>query len=229
MKIPAQLPAYLLAFTVFFAMQAHATLISGNIISAPGSVFDDAALTNSPAAFDEIQEFTLLEDLLVDGGVISAGTVIDSHMIFLNPPPGNTINFNEASWRFDGQILGVMSDVNGELIGNSNGFLGALDTLYPPSFDNQGMEIGEPLFPLGIEGYSIVGDFFSANFRVSGTDPGDWLRVITVGETVSASEPAILVMLGFGLLVLGAAGRLKEHGFNLAAAGAADDGASLSR
>ena len=107
----------------FSALPASAALIGGpDIIAAPAYVIDDApgATNFNQQAFDENQNVTLLSDLAVDnnsvianGGIISAGTVVNSHMIFLNTPVGQGGANDTANWLFDGTILGVMSDRNG--------------------------------------------------------------------------------------------------------------------
>src|SRR5919199_1408920 len=108
-------------------------------ISPPASVLDSSAAggaTNDrQQGFDERQGVRLEQGLAVDGGTIPAGTVVDSHMIFLNIPDGATgpqADLNET-WTFDGAVLGVMSDDAGALEVASSGLLGASGTSYPTS------------------------------------------------------------------------------------------------
>ena len=95
-----KLPKLILFFSIIFifygetANQAQATIVSGpDIISAPVSVNNETAWCGNPGGgvtnahqqgFDEKQSVYLQSDLNVDEGVIPAGTLIDSHMIFFN-------------------------------------------------------------------------------------------------------------------------------------------------
>lgn len=188
----------LLLTGLVISFQSQAILISGtSIISAPTSVGDTR--NSAPQGFNEIIGFSLLDDLAIDGGFIAAGTRVDSQMIFLNPSRGNTINFNGASFSFDGTILGVMSDI--ALVNISNSFLGNPGTSYAGA--NSGMELGSRLFPFGTEGYSING----STLRLSLTG-NDFIRVITASNSVgsppvSVSEPASLALFAAGLLGIG--------------------------
>lgn len=186
---------------LFYASQAQAILIGGqDIIAAPASVIDDApgATNFHQQAFNERQGVLLTSDLMVDGGVISAGTVVSSHMIFLNTPvgAGGALDFG-VNWIFDGAILGVMSDSMGMLEAASSALLGALGTAYPSSFPARGLE--------GNDSYSVAGNVITVNMQV--TEPGDWIRVITASRGVP--EPTSLAL--FALLLLGIAFLRRRH------------------
>lgn len=188
---------------------------SGNgpeIIDAPANVNDDVAFNIGLQAFNEAQFVTLTSDLDVDGGVVDSGTVVSSHMIFLNSGPGDNPDLkishgaggdrnNPVSFQFDGEILGVMSAFNGEDEIGSSDFLGAGGTIYPTAtFDARGLE-GDPLDG-GImnDWYSFSGDTISLGFVV--TEPGDWIRVITAagaGPVAPVPVPASILLLGTAL------------------------------
>ena len=177
-----------------YASGVQALLISGDIIMAPITILNSLAVNDHQQGFNEQQGFTLLGDLDVDGGTdIAAGTVVDSHMIFLNRNGSIRIADLGVVWGFDGIILGVMSDTPGLLEGKSSGDLGAMGTLYPvitmaSDFPNRGFESND--------GYVISGNMLTVDMTV--TEPGDWIRVITAH--VSVPEPASVALLGLGLL-----------------------------
>lgn len=176
----------------------------GQMIPAPDSVVDDFPGYEDSEfmlGFNEIQNFVLTRDIQVDGindnVWIEKGTKVSSHMIFMNNP-GFPVLENIASWTFDGTILGVMSDVDGELEAASNDILGNPGTLYPGSFSNRGLEPNDFYTGIGTNTLDV-------SMRV--TEPGDWIRVVTVS---SVPEPASI----FGLLamaVLGGSSILKHQ------------------
>jgi hypothetical protein len=185
---------------VLGASHAQAMLISGpDIISAPASVIDDApgATNFHQQAFDEGHGILLTSDLAVDGGLISAGSLVDSHMIFLNTPVGTDLVTDTATWGFDGLILGVMSDSGGSLEAASSSLLGAAGTVYPSAFRYRGLE--------GRDAYTVSGS--SLQLTMYASEPGDWIRVVT--ETNDVPEPPVLALLGFGLLGLGVLQKLR--------------------
>lgn len=165
-------------------VSAIAGLVDGpDIIGPPASVIDDppGAVNANQQAFDEAQQVLLIEDLQVDGGVVGAGTVVSSHMIFLN-----TLGFTEVIeegtvWTFDGPVLGVMSDQGGLLEEASNGLLGAAGTEYPGAFGGRGFE------PDTIDAYEVDGSTIVISMQV--TEPGDWIRVVTEAPTCEPSNP----------------------------------------
>lgn len=173
------------------AGSAQAVLTSGpDIIGAPASVVDDnpGAENSHQQGFNERQGVLLLANLAVDGGLVSAGTVVDSHMIFLNTPAGVASTSDTQTWTFDGQILGVLSDVGGNLEAASNAILGAPGTAYPGAFANRGLE--------GNDWYTISGNSITVKMTV--TEPGDWIRVTT--QTVPTPGAIVLGGLGTGLV-----------------------------
>ena len=80
------------------------------IIPAPPSVVDDkpGAENTYQQGFNEVQNFTLPRDISVNSGsYIPAGTVVNSHMIFLNTNGTRRVDDINVEWVFDGKILGV--------------------------------------------------------------------------------------------------------------------------
>lgn len=149
--------------------------------SGNNGVGDDAA----QLGFDERQVVVLAAALTVDGGVIPAGTAVNSHMILLNHESAADFTFLSVlnvSWTFNGAVLGVMSDIGGTLEAASSTLLGAPGTLYPGPFNNRGLELAPGSLLRGAggitnEGYTIVGNTLIVGMQVA--QPGDWIRVIT--------------------------------------------------
>jgi hypothetical protein len=169
-----------------------ALIIAGpDIIAAPPSVIDDppGAVNDHQQGFNEQQSVLLAIALAVDGGLIPAGTLISSHMIFLNTD-GSVFATDTGTWSFDGLILGVMSDNGGALEAASSALLGALGTIYPGAFANRGLEANDS--------YIVAGNIITLADSV--TEPGDWIRVITLATPVP--EPSTLLLLAVSVASL---------------------------
>jgi LPXTG-motif cell wall-anchored protein len=177
--------------------KAAAHLTGGpDVIPAPASVVDSSAASppgasnNHQQAFDERQGVTLTAPLAVDNGSIPVGTVVDSHMIFLNVPDRaqGVSDFNKT-WTFSKPVIGVMSDGNGALEVQSSAILGAAGTLYPQApFGARGIEpaanSGRGAGGVNGDGYTIKGNAITVGMSVA--QPGDWIRVITEGTITPA-------------------------------------------
>jgi hypothetical protein len=173
-KVASKILPILTMLILLFGMTelSAAALTAGqDIIPAPNSVVDDppGAVNDHQQAFDERQCIFLTSDLPTDDGAIPAGTIVNSHMIFLNTKGTTSASDQNVSWKFDGPILGVMSDTGGTLEAASSSFLGDPATIYPAAFPNRGMESNDS--------YLIAGDTITVNMFVS--EPGDWIRVVT--------------------------------------------------
>lgn len=182
--------------------------LAAAIIPAPPSVLDNAAGAGAMLGFDEVLGLRLPADLAVDGGVIRAGTRVSSHMIFLDGPPGERLRHGTAAapvvWRFDGRILGVMSDTPGLLEAASSPLLGHPATLYTGGrLSNRGLEEND--------GYALLGpDRLALHLGVRGV--GDWVRVITAAPA-AVPLPAALgpLALALGLIGLGLGARRRAR------------------
>lgn len=206
----------LLSFILVGLSPASATLIgvsggSGEIIIAPLDMSDDTpgATNDHQQGFDERQGVLLLSDLTVDGGIISAGTKVDSHMIFLNTE-GTIIVSDTNRWEFATDIIGLMGSTDhfGTNIIASSPILGNFGTIYPVgAFPYYGLE--------GRDSFSVSGNMLDLTMRVY--EPGDWIRVVTLGDnsgTAPVPEPSSMILLSIGIVGIAstiARKKLKKH------------------
>jgi hypothetical protein len=180
---------------------------AAEIIAAPSDVLDDLVVNSGMQGFDEAQGVVAPTDFFVDGGTIAAGTVVNSHMIFLNSSGGTRIEHLDVTWTFDATILGVMSDVGGTLEAATSSFLGAAGTNYT-------VPIAEaaPFSNRGLEGGGDAYSFLSPNqLQVSMvvTEPGDWIRVVTEAAVVPVPAGLPLILTGLGALAIARRARRK--------------------
>lgn len=189
----------LFASAVLMSFQAQAAIVSGPDIIAAVSVQEDSPTNSAQQGFDELQGVVLSRTINVDGGTIAKGTKVDSHLIFLNTQ-GNTRADDRKRWVFSGDIIGVMSNKSGSLMGDSNDLLAAFNDYFTTGsslpFNAAGLEQNN--IATG-DGYTVLGAVL--DLRMVVTEPGDWIRVVTVSEVpVPAAlwlfAPALMGFLG---------------------------------
>ena len=201
MRISSILAALCIAGFAAPASAATFGVTGDGFIATPDSVLDAADTNTQQQGFLEQTRVTLVSPLAVDGGLIAAGTVVDSYMIFLNGVDDTLIE-TVATWTFPRMILGTMSDEGGTLEAASTNFLGNPGVTYPGSaFDNRGLEMNGGV---NDDMISFLGSTLTLEMNV--TQPGDWVRVVTAPVPL----PAAGWMLIGGLAGLGFLGRKRR-------------------
>lgn len=162
------------------------------LTTPPSHLLDDVGTNHAMQGFDEAQGVKTTLAYSVDGGgVIPIGSVVNSHMIFLNSDGRVRVTHQDVTWTFDGEILGVMSDSAGFLEAFSSGELGNSETNYTQTSDGSGE--AAPYRLRGLESsdkYTIAGNLLTISMSVR--EPGDWIRVIT--SLPSVPEPGSMAI-----------------------------------
>lgn len=170
-----------------------------SIIAAPAHALDNIVTNTAMQGFNEAQGVVTSVAHQIDGGWLAAGTLVNSHMIFLNSPGTADLQHYGVIWTFANPIIGVMSDKGGTYEAASTFELGSPSTNYTDTsggggpaapFSNRGMEAAPQ------DWYTILTPTtLEVNMYV--TEPGDWIRVVTA---VPAPGALLLGSLGMGLV-----------------------------
>lgn len=179
------------------------------IIAAPLHALDDITTNTGMQGFNEAKGVLTTVAHAVDGGSIAAGTLVDSHMIFLNSAGGTRLSHYDVVWTFSRPIVGVMSNNSGSLEANSTFELGNPGTNYTVTFLGSGP--AAPFTNRGFEGpsqdwYTLLSpNTLEVNMLV--TEPGDWIRVVTSGPVVPVPGAVLLGIIGLSV----AGVKLRKH------------------
>ena len=196
----------ILLSALLLSAQAQAALVGvlnqGEIV-APLTVQEDSVLSHNGIdylqfGFNETQGVVLNRTIDVRGGTIAKGTRVDSHLIFLNSKGKEDVT-RTATWEFSGEIIGVMTDSLGKDMAATNDLF-QYGTYFQEVTTHDPIASQQWFNALGLEGVDYAnivggGNFLRVNMRV--TEPGDWIRVLTVSEV---PVPAALFMFAPALL-----------------------------
>lgn len=205
------------AMLLFGACSTHATLIQ--FTSCTGTNLVGCVITNSPPttvnqnpddgillAWDEVQNFTLTQDLFVDrvfdpnasfveavtgGFILKEGTIVSSHYIQWDPLAVNgsgTSGSVQATLQLDSQIFAFIT-ADQKLFDSD--FLGVPGVNYN-DFGLRGFESGDITT---FNGNSVDIDLFASS-------PGDWARLITAFSPAAVPEPDLLFPMCFASIFL---------------------------
>lgn len=165
------------------------------IIAAPTDILDDIVFNTGMEGFNEASGVvTTVAHSIDGGGTIPIGTLVNSHMIFLNSAGSASLSHTDVVWTFDGAILGVMSNGNGSFEAASTFELGNPLTNYTVTFAGSGP--AAPFSNRGLESadsYVVALNQITVNMSV--TEPGDWIRVVTAAPDSQIPEPGYAVPL----------------------------------
>lgn len=197
-------------FVAACAAGSAASLAGAAILSVGGQVTQIAqpadarlnVLTNPTTAYcwNEVQNFALDRAVAIDAfspgtynqasdlvtASLAIGTVVRSHYIHFDVAPQSSASI-QGRVRFDSQIIGVIVvNESGARHLDDSDFLGA-PTLFTHGNNNRGLEWATDAFRI-----TILGD--TIEFNLSITQPGDFIRVLTI------PAPGALSIAGMGLL-----------------------------
>lgn len=208
--------------SAFYTFNTSATLIGFPNCTGANA----CTITNSPPnpvtqdpndgillAWDEVQNFTLTQNLRVDrvfdstasfvtsdgfgGFIIAAGTIVSSHYFQWDPGNGSSSRV-DATIATDSQAFAFIT-TDQKLFGSD--FLGLASIDYN-DFGLRGLEINDTT--------NFNGDFVNISWNAS--SPGDWTRMITAFSPAAVVPvPAAVWLFGSGLLGLVGIARRKQH------------------
>jgi hypothetical protein len=159
------------------APAARAGIISGpRMIDPPAVLGRDSMDADFVYAFYEQQNRVLEQALRTDGGWIELGTRVSSHYLIYDPSERTR---RTVTITFDSPILGVMS--KGRRLRASD-WIGAEGVEYRP-FRHRRYEWRDA--------YRVSADGYSITLRLRANSPGDYLRVVTAGRTLTPPPPPI--------------------------------------
>lgn len=167
--------------------------------------------------WDEVQNFTLLEDLRVDrvadpdapfvvaagsDFLIRAGTIVSSHYVQWDPGAGSESRV-DTTMVFDSDIFAfITADAN---LFASDEFLGLPDIDYA-DFGLRGLESGDTTL--------FGADLSRVEISWSAGSPGDWTRVITAFSPSAVPLPPALPLMICGLSLLALMSSRRQRGNN---------------
>jgi PEP-CTERM motif len=163
-----------------------------NPFGTPNSVGNDNFQSPNLFAFDEVQNISLAAPLVLDVGSspIAAGTLLSSYYVFFDPGPTQQVI---GTVNFDSTVLGIITGTSDLASGD---FLATPGVNYRnPAL--RGLEAGDSVTISGTQ--QIL-------FDTTASSPGDYVRVITVGTTGTATtpEPSSAALMTLGVLGLAA-------------------------
>ncbi|MBO6514118.1 MAG: hypothetical protein JJ974_09155 [Phycisphaerales bacterium] len=178
----------------------------GGIVSIDDGLVKSAPEVNDPLrnfgegdfiqGFTERSSVTLTEDVRIQLGDgsnawLEAGTVVNSHMIYLDPVGTSTaITVENIEVTFDSDIIGLITNVSH--MRSTNELLGLGELNYYNGTDSD----------YGANGAADVELFEGSTLNLSiRSRLGDYMRVLTVGSVVPT--PGSLALLGAAGLVAG--------------------------